>query len=727
MRPSAAVRRLAAPGPAGRRAPLIARLSVHVTPPPLPPPVQGAGGTGGAPAAASAAKKLTPPDLQEKRDRGERITMLTAYDFTTARLADAAGVDAILVGDSLGMVVLGYDSTVPVTLDDMVHHAKAVARGAQRPVLVGDLPFGSYLTPDDALRSATRLLKEARMDCVKLEGGRRVAPQISALQRQGVAVMGHIGLTPQTASALGGMRVQARTADAARALLDDALALRDAGCFSIVLECVPSPVAALITERLSIPTIGIGAGVSCSGQVQVMHDTLGLFPGFKPKFVKPYANLYEAGVAALSSFVADVRSGAFPTKEHSYAMKDEEKKKLLLETAQRTQAGPLDQALALLGGPSRPSVAAPRKSLPLAGSVARLVLAPRLRGSQFAGSLTSPLIRSFMLQQQPTRRGLANVACVGGGALGSLLAGRIASSGAHRVALVTDSPGHAAAISRQGGLRVSMVDEAPDATLLARLSLARHGEPLPLEGAADVVFLSPKGLDATRRFATEAAVLGKASAPLVSLQNGLGHFDLLRECAGTHPVVVGTTSVGARLREPGTVAQSGWGDVTLVDAPGEARGAAALPAQLLREAGFTVTIVPASERERTLWRKVAASAVINPITALLRVENGALLAPEGSAVAQLVASVARDVAAVARAAGQSDLDAEAIVHLVRRVATQSAANQSSMLQDILRGRGTEIEDIVGPMLRVADERGLDVPSLRTVYLAVKAAAAISLP
>jgi 3-methyl-2-oxobutanoate hydroxymethyltransferase len=271
------------------------------------------------------AKKVTVPDVVAMKRDGERITMMTAYDAAFARLVEAAGIDVILVGDSLGMVVLGYPNTVPVTMDDMVRHAAAVSRGASRPLLIGDMPFGSYQTgPADALRNAARLLKEAGMDAVKLEGGHETVPLVKALVENGIAVMAHVGLTPQRVAQFGGFKTQAKSARAARTLIDNAVALEDAGAFSIVLESIPAPVAAIVTERLSIPTIGIGAGVDCDGQVLVLHDVLGLYGDFKPKFAKRYAEIGTAVVDALRAFDSEVREGSFPDAEHSFTMKESE-------------------------------------------------------------------------------------------------------------------------------------------------------------------------------------------------------------------------------------------------------------------------------------------------------------------------------------------------------------------------------------------------------------------
>jgi 3-methyl-2-oxobutanoate hydroxymethyltransferase len=279
-------------------------------------------GRGEPPAPAGA--KATILTLQQKKERGERISVLTAYDFPTARLLDEAGIDAILVGDSLAMVVLGHETTLEVTMEEMLHHAQAVSRGTRRALLVGDMPFMSYQADvGDAVRNAGRFLKEAGMDAVKLEGGREYADTVYALVRAGIPVQGHVGLQPQSVRRLGGYRVQGRTAEDARALVDDALALEAAGCFSIVLESVPSQVAGAITERLRVPTIGIGAGGETDGQVLVTHDLLGLYEP-APRFVRRYAHLGDEIRAAVEAYRTDVEGGRFPAPEHATLMSEQE-------------------------------------------------------------------------------------------------------------------------------------------------------------------------------------------------------------------------------------------------------------------------------------------------------------------------------------------------------------------------------------------------------------------
>ena len=275
--------------------------------------------------AAVLRKKITVPAIQAKKASKIPISMLTAYDYSMAVIMDRAGVDMILVGDSLGMVVLGYDSTLPVTMDDMLHHCKAVARGAKNPLLVGDMPFMSYQASiEQAVLNAGRFLAEGGMDAIKLEGGKERAETIRAIVSAGIPVVGHIGLTPQSVNMLGGYKTQGKTAAAAKKLIEDALALENAGCFAVLMESIPRQLADLITEKLSVPTIGIGAGSACDGQVLVINDVLGLFDRFQPKFVKQYANLFEIATNAIEQYIDEVQTRSFPTQDHETSMLAEE-------------------------------------------------------------------------------------------------------------------------------------------------------------------------------------------------------------------------------------------------------------------------------------------------------------------------------------------------------------------------------------------------------------------
>lgn len=269
-------------------------------------------------------EKVSAPSLRASKERGERLVCLTAYDYPTARLVDEAGIDVILVGDSLGNVVLGYGNTVPVTLEEMITHVKAVRRAVQRALLVADMPYGSFHTgADEAVKNALRLVKEGGAEAIKLEGGHKRVHLVKRLVDEEIAVMGHIGLTPQSINKLGAYRVQGKTASAARQLLDDAKAMEDAGAFALVLEVVPREIAKRITESLSIPTIGIGAGVHCDIQVLVLHDMLGLSFGKQARFVRPYANLHETITDAVSRFADDVRNGSYPSEQESYGLPSE--------------------------------------------------------------------------------------------------------------------------------------------------------------------------------------------------------------------------------------------------------------------------------------------------------------------------------------------------------------------------------------------------------------------
>jgi 3-methyl-2-oxobutanoate hydroxymethyltransferase len=267
-------------------------------------------------------KKISILDVKKCKENKEKFTMVTGYDYTTATIINESSINMILVGDSLGMVMMGYDSTVPVTMEDMIHHIRAVVKGAPQTLIVGDMPFGSYnVSVEQAVVNANRLMKEGGCDCVKLEGGSEMAGVIHAIVRAGIPVMGHIGLTPQSISALGGFKVQGKSREAAEKLASDAIAIEAAGAFMVVVECVPAVVGKLITDSIKIPTMGIGAGVDCDCQVLILQDMMGMYADLAPKFVKKYASLREVMVEALENFHIEVRSKSFPTDEFSYATK----------------------------------------------------------------------------------------------------------------------------------------------------------------------------------------------------------------------------------------------------------------------------------------------------------------------------------------------------------------------------------------------------------------------
>ncbi|MCI8293507.1 MAG: 3-methyl-2-oxobutanoate hydroxymethyltransferase [Hespellia sp.] len=268
--------------------------------------------------------KHTVATFQKAKQDGQKLSMLTAYDYSTAKLEDEAGIHGILVGDSLGNVILGYEDTISVTMEDMIHHGAAVARGAKNALVVVDMPFMSYQSSVyDAVYNAGRLMKEGRANAVKLEGGKEVVPQIQSIVRAGIPVMGHLGLTPQSVNAFGGYKVQGKDRETAQKLLKDAKAVAEAGAFAIVLECVPAALAAKITEAIPVPTIGIGAGAGCDGQILVYQDMLGMFSDYTPKFVKRFANIGEAMKDAFSAYIAEVETGTFPATEHGYGISND--------------------------------------------------------------------------------------------------------------------------------------------------------------------------------------------------------------------------------------------------------------------------------------------------------------------------------------------------------------------------------------------------------------------
>lgn len=268
--------------------------------------------------------KNTVSTFKEQKANRDKITMLTAYDYSTAKLVDSSGINGILVGDSLGMVMLGYEDTLSVTMEDMIHHTAAVCRGAKNALVVGDMPFMSYqVSVEEAVRNAGRLMKEGRCQAVKLEGGAAVCPQIKAITQASIPVMAHIGLTPQSVNAFGGFKVQGKSEDAARKLIEEAKAVEEAGAFSIVLECVPAKLAELISKSVNIPTIGIGAGAGCDGQILVYQDMLGMFSDFTPKFVKKYAEIGDVMKAAFEKYIEETKDGSFPADEHTFKISED--------------------------------------------------------------------------------------------------------------------------------------------------------------------------------------------------------------------------------------------------------------------------------------------------------------------------------------------------------------------------------------------------------------------
>ncbi len=576
--------------------------------------------------------KTTVVTLQQKKERGERIAMLTAYDFPTARILDGAEIDALLVGDSLAMVVLGHDTTLSVTMDEMLHHARAVARAARRSLLIADMPFLSYQADTaEAVRNAGRFLKEAGMDAVKLEGGRDYADTVRAIVRAGIPVMGHLGLLPQSVHKLGGYRTQARTAGDAAALLDDALALEAAGCFAIVLESVPAKVAAVVTDRLRIPTIGIGAG---NGTER---------PGARA--ARP-ARPLRADAAFRPTLRAALRGDR--------AGRD--------GLPRRRRLGCL---------PGTRGVVHDRR--PRVGRVPR-----DDRGEAPAADRT--------LTQESTP-----ILIAGTGAMACVLGARLARAGA-AVTLAGSWREALDAIAARG-LRV----HEPDETWSVRVAA------VPIDRLT-ATFPLALVLVKSHQTAAVADVLERAlerSGLAVTLQNGLGNAEALGARLGVERVAAGIAVMGATLVAPGEVRHVP-GRVVLGSSPATAERVERL-ATLLRAAGIPTAI--ADDIAAAVWCKLAANCAVNPLTALFGLTNGALLEREDLR-AQLVAA-AREVAAVAAAKGIR-LERDAVLSTLE-TARATAANRSSMLQDLERGARTEIDAMCGAVVREGRRLGIATP------------------
>lgn len=573
--------------------------------------------------------------------------MVTSYDVTSAAIVNDTRIDMILVGDSLGMVMLGRSSTTSVTMDEVLHHCRAVRAGAPRPFVVGDMPFGSYEVSDtDAVRNGVRLLKEGAVDAVKLEGGARMADRVRALVRAGVPVMGHIGLTPQTASALGGFVVQGNSIESARAVLRDALAVQEAGAFAIVIEMVPELVATHVTRQLTVPTIGIGAGVGTSGQVLVWHDMLGLYRSFTPKFCKQYATLGADALRALEQYHDEVSKREFPQKQHKFLMK----------------RAVFDEAF--------PDAAAAR------------------RGKAAVAAKSGP-----------------RVVVIGGGSLGSFVAAQLAANGDTDVVLLTKYRQHADAIESDGGLRVT---DLQGVTSKRSVRVVDSADAAGADGA-DIVIVAVKASETETAAAAAARVAGERGI-VVSLQNGFGVRERLLAAMGERfasRVAHGVTTAGALLERPGAVQQTGAGDVRLALPPGGSSERWSQLATLLGGAGLPTTVLPAESLATLVWSKAIVNCAVNPLTALFRVRNGVLV--DNVHCRALLERAVNEAAAVARADGVTLPFADPVAHTVD-VCRATATNRSSMLRDVLRAVPSESAQLNVELVRRATAHGLAVPT-----------------
>jgi len=600
--------------------------------------------------------------------------MVTAYDYNQAVLTDKSPVDMILVGDSVGMVALGHQTTVPVTIDDIIHHSKAVTCGASRPLVVADMPFGSYEGgPADALRSALRLMKEGGASAVKLEGGAEVEGTIRALTAAGIPVVGHVGLLPQRVNASGYAYVGGSTGEAQR-LLDDSKALEDAGCFAIVLECVPEEVAGLVTSKLNVPTIGIGAGRQTSGQVLVWHDMFGLFDS-RPTFAKKYADLGEVISRQLQQYHEDVACGAFPEDSHCRKVKDTSilTGLDLVVPATSAEASPNNTA-----APVTPTSALPQNVLVLgSGAMAMAVAGEIAKGARDA----SCGIRVGMLDPWYDQQ-IASMQANGG--------------------LCLRSP-------------TGSVDTVP---VIPCKDTSELHERL---GKADLVIVLTKSYQL--QLEPEKVCFEDLVAPngvVLSLQNGAGNKELLQKLCST-PVLLGTTSHGAKSDGLGTVHHNGTGPTFVVARTQEQRKAAEGAAGILQLAGMDASV---TDSEDVILEKVIINAAINPISALLNVTNGKLLASPDvmdEVIRCVVKEGVRVLPNLTSGVAQEEKVRE-LVRKVRQVATKTSQNRSSMLSDITRGPNTEIDSINGFLIKENELQGFDAPVNSLLMALVKAKA-----
>ena len=622
--------------------------------------------------------------------------MVTSYDYPTAGLCERACIDLLLVGDSLGMCVLGYENTTRVTMDEIVHHCRAVRRGAPNRIVIADMPFGSYLTAEDAVRNACRFVKECGADAVKLEGGIRVVPQVAAIRSAGIPVFGHVGLTPQTHSELGGFRVQGTTADAASGILKDAVALEKAGCCGVILECVPDRVSAHITQQLGVPTIGIGAGIGTSGQVQVFHDLAGLFDKFKPKFSKRYTNLSGAILSALEKYCEEVSSRRFPSPSHSFRIKS--------------------------------------KALAEFESANNLC-----RDEKSAEKTPVSADHAEALRAAPIHR----IAVIGGGAMGSLLGAKLASlegQSAPKIWLLSSWEEHMDVIAQQKGIIVrddsaSSAQTTESVVPIDQLVCLNRERTLPSD-AVDVAVIAVKGRGRdTQRAAAVAKQILRNEGLAVTIQNGIGNLEIIRaELGENQHAVQATVTTGARLESAGTVSLTGHGSTTLCgDSLLGANGRAlcrsftelltdsSLQAEFLANNSGSSGVDIDAASAAFQWRKLMVNAVINPLTSILDVENGAL--PQNPVACNLASEIVKETRAVMLASGVPCTDFchdDDATNFVLDIAKATAPNVSSMLADIRRGRETEIERINGHIVKVGEEVGVPTPFNKVVLGLVQA-------
>ncbi|GAM18227.1 hypothetical protein SAMD00019534_014020, partial [Acytostelium subglobosum LB1] len=694
---------------------------------------------------AATVKKTTILDIKKKFAKSIPISMVTAYDYCSAKEVDRAAIDITLVGDSLGMVVLGEKGTTNVTMDQMVHHCKAVMRGTTRAFVVGDMPFGSFETsPRDAVQNAIRLMKEGGVDAVKLEGGKKHMDKVKEIVKAGIPVMGHIGLTPQSVSAFGGFKLQGKTSIEAMNIMEDALALQEAGCFAIVIEMVPELVAANITQRLSVPTIGIGAGAGTSGQVLVYHDMLGLYSDFVTKFCKQYATLSPTINEGLKNFKKEIEERKFPLQQHSFAMKEEEANKFIQSlsvqdqqnqpavnnTNNNSNSSTSDMGRGIVNNSE--NISAMLKELRqkekeieeaiLAASKATAAVSATSAASRIAVSQASLKVEPerYQLSMHGTRR--PKIVVIGAGAMGSYFSAKLAAKDFADVWMVSAWKEHVERINKNG-LNLINLEGRPESIRTVRATL--DALDVIKDGYPDLCLVLVKSHSTKQASITAAKMVGgNPNAIVLTLQNGVGNREEIEQTISEkgykNKVWQGVTSNGAVMDGAGTVRHTGSGltylaSPSLPDAPEanlepqtleEYRALQALGA-IFNDAGISSEL--SYDVESLVWSKVVVNAAINPLSAVLGVPNGYLVKDDYSK--NLMKKIIVEGMEVCKAKGIKlpyGEDTEEGFKYVANIAERTSANYSSMLVDVIRGQPTEVNSINGVIVKEGERLDVNV-------------------
>eukprot|EP01132_Coremiostelium_polycephalum_P001937 gene1937-2372_t len=669
--------------------------------------------------------------------------MVTAYDYCSGKEVDRAGIDIVLVGDSLGMVILGEKGTVNVTMDQMIHHCKATMKGVKRAFVVGDMPFGSFETsPTEAVANAIRIMKEGGVDAIKLEGGRKHVDSIKAIVKAGIPVMGHIGLTPQSVSALGGFKLQGKTSEEAMSILEDALALQEAGCFALVIEMTPEVVASSITKLLKIPTIGIGAGGGTSGQVLVYHDMLGIYSDFVPKFCKQYSNLSKSINDGLVNFKKEIEDKSFPSQNHSFSMKDQElnlffdsinskfnssnntstttttttttKPILDFESLRSSNTLILNNNLDKKSKNNSNATTATAIKTPTPSSTTTILSTQQtIPKSTTTNSfiIPPPFIQDHELHisSRPIKK--PKVVVIGAGAMGSLFSAKLASNDLADVWMVSSWKEHVEKINRNG-LTLYGMDGKPE--IVTSIKATLDALDVIKDGYPDLALVLVKSHSTKQASITSAKMVGgNPNAVVLTLQNGVGNREeiesTINEKGYKNKVWQGVTSNGAIMVGAGVVKHTGFGPTYLASASNKSDEFKLLTSvsDILNGAGITSELT--NDVDGMVWGKVVVNAAINPLSAVLGVPNGYLVENEYSK--NMMKRIIGEGMEVCKAKGiklpYGD-DFEEGYRYAADIATRTSTNYSSMLQDVIRGQPTEIKSINGVIVTEGERLEVDV-------------------